>query len=112
MSASPSPDPTGEPRGVIARLSHALQVPLQEVREIYGTQLERLGSDARVRNFLGVLALRNTRDILRALERRAALLSPHVLGERGRHPESSVSRQWPHVASPPEPRRRFAKPQE
>ncbi len=112
MSASPSPDPAGDPRGVIARLSHALQVPLQEVREIYGTQLQRLGVEARVRNFLGVLALRHTRDILRADERRAALLGPHAPAENGCHRESPVSRQLPHVTSLPEPRRTFAKPEE
>jgi hypothetical protein len=110
MSASPSPDPAGDPRGVIARLSHALQVPLQEVREIYGMQLQRLGVEARVRNFLAVLALRNTRDILRADERRAALRSPHAPGESGCHRESPVSRQRPHMTSLRESRRRFAKP--
>jgi hypothetical protein len=76
MAASQSLNPTSEHGGVIARLSHELQVPLQEVREIYGTQLERLGVDARVRNFLAVLALRNTRDILRADERRVAPARP------------------------------------
>jgi hypothetical protein len=74
--ASDSLDPTAEHVGVIARLSRELQVPLQEVREIYGAQLERLAADARIQSFLGVLATRNTRDILRAADRRAAPLYP------------------------------------
>jgi len=72
MATSRSLDPTAEHVGVIARLSHKLHVPLHEVREIYGEQLERLAADARVQSFVSVLALRNTRDILRAEERRVA----------------------------------------
>ena len=73
MATSQSLDPTAEQGGVIARLSHKLQVPLQEVREIYGSQLERLTADARIHKFIDVLALRNTREILRADDRRIAV---------------------------------------
>jgi hypothetical protein len=76
MVASQSLDPTAEHGGVIARLSHQLQVPLHEVSAIYGAQLERLAAGARIQNFLGVLALRNTRDVLRAEERRVAPTYP------------------------------------
>jgi len=72
MAASQSQDPAAEHGEVIARLSNQLQIPLHEVREVYGAQLNRLATDARIANFLGVLALRNTRDILRADERRIA----------------------------------------
>jgi hypothetical protein len=72
MVASQSLHPSADHEGVVARLSHELQVPLHEVREIYGAQLERLAAQARIHNFLGVLATRNTRDILRATDRRAA----------------------------------------
>jgi signal transduction histidine kinase len=66
-----------EHEGAIARLSHELRVPLQEVRQIYGAQLERLGTDARIRSFLGVLARRKTRDILRAARRSGASQLQH-----------------------------------
>jgi len=62
-------DPTGEHGRVITKLSHELEVPLHEVREIYRAQLERLSADARIQSFLGVLAMRNTRDILRTGDR-------------------------------------------
>jgi hypothetical protein len=71
MAVSQSLDRRAEHVGVIARLSHELQVPLHEVREIYGAQLKRLTAGARIPNFLGALALRNTRDFLRAGERRS-----------------------------------------
>jgi hypothetical protein len=73
---SQSLQPTAGHEGVIARLSHELQLPLHQVREIYGAQLERLAADARIQSFLGVLATRNTRNILRAADRRAAPLYP------------------------------------
>jgi signal transduction histidine kinase len=76
MAASQSLDQTAEHGGVIARLSHELRVPLHEVRKIYGAQLERLTADARIQKFLGVLALRNTRDILRADGRRIGPARP------------------------------------
>jgi Protein of unknown function (DUF3562) len=65
VPAFQSLDPTGEHGHAIARLSHELQVPLDEVGEIYRAQLARLGADAQILSFLGVLATRNTRDILR-----------------------------------------------
>lgn len=71
---SQSLDPTAEHGGVIAGLSHELDVPLHEVREIYREQLERLAADARIQSFRGVLAMCNTRDILRAADRRAVAL--------------------------------------
>jgi len=68
--ASQSLDSTAENEGVIIRVSHELQVPLDEVREVYRAQLARFATDARVLSFLGVLATHNTRDILRAIDRR------------------------------------------
>jgi len=64
--ASHSLDPTGAHGRVISKLSDELHVPLHEVQGVYRAQLERLGADARIERFLGVLAMRNTRDILRA----------------------------------------------
>jgi hypothetical protein len=52
-------------RHAIARLSAELHVPLHEVRQIYEAQLDRLGVEARIESFLGVLATSHTRSILR-----------------------------------------------
>ena len=53
---------TGDP---ITTLSEQLRVPAHQVREIYSAQLERLASEARIDDFLTVLAVRNARAILR-----------------------------------------------
>ena len=49
----------------IATLSDRLHVPVEQVRETYTKELDRLGAHAHIRTFLGVLAFRNTRFILR-----------------------------------------------
>jgi len=49
----------------IAALSHELSVPLPQVDEVYQQQFSALAAQARVRSFLGILALRQTRAILR-----------------------------------------------
>jgi len=51
--------------GHIASLAAELRVPLHEVSEIYRAQFERLAAEARIESFLGVLAARHTRSILR-----------------------------------------------
>jgi len=66
MLVSECLDPTGAHGRVMSRLAHELHIPLHEVQGIYRAQFERLGADARIERFLGVLAMRNTRDILRA----------------------------------------------
>ena len=50
---------------LIAALSEELHVPAQRVGEVYWEQLDLLASEARIPDFLGVLALRNARAILR-----------------------------------------------
>ena len=64
----------GDVEHLIATLSEHLDIPAQQVGEIYWEQLERLSADARIPDFLIILALRNARRILRA--RRAAGASP------------------------------------
>lgn len=59
-------------RTAIARLAAELHVPLYQVREIYQAQLDRLGAEARIESYLGVLAARNTRSILRRCEDRSS----------------------------------------
>lgn len=49
-------------------LAESLHRPLEEVQEIYQQQLDRLASGARVQNFVGALAIRHTRSILRGAE--------------------------------------------
>ena len=50
---------------LIAALAEQLQVPFEQVDEIYWEQVDRLAADARIQDFLVVLALRNARAILR-----------------------------------------------
>ena len=59
--------------GAIATLSNELKVPAQEVGAIYKNQFDRLAVQARITNYLVVLAMRNTRSILREGDRRASL---------------------------------------
>jgi hypothetical protein len=48
-------------------LSQQLRLPAHQVREIYSAQLDRLASEARIDDFLTVLAVRNARAILRTM---------------------------------------------
>jgi hypothetical protein len=57
----------------IKALSDKLQVPMQEVGEIYGREFDRLARGARIPTFLSVLAMSNTRSILREGGKRATL---------------------------------------
>lgn len=51
---------------VIVTLSEKLHLPAHEVQQVFLQELGRLESHARIRHFVGVLALRNTRSILRS----------------------------------------------
>ena len=51
---------------VIASLSDKLKIPEHEVDEIYKREFDRLALQGRIPTFLVVLAMRNTRSILRA----------------------------------------------
>lgn len=50
----------------IATLAEKLHLPAQEVQQVYLKEFDRLESQARIRGFLGVLALRNARSVLRS----------------------------------------------
>jgi hypothetical protein len=50
----------------VAALSEKLQLPEREVVEIYKIEFDRLAEQARIPNFLSVLAMRNTKSILRS----------------------------------------------
>jgi hypothetical protein len=50
----------------VAALSEKLQLPERQVVEIYKIEFERLAEQARIPNFLSVLAMRNTKSILRS----------------------------------------------
>lgn len=50
----------------IAALSEKLHLPAQQVRQVYLEEFGRLGSQARVRSFLSVLALSRARAVLRS----------------------------------------------
>jgi len=58
--------------GAIAALSERLSVPLQQVEEVYQREFSKLAAQARVQSFLGILALRQTRAILRERARCAS----------------------------------------
>ena len=57
----------------IGALSEKLHVPVQEVSEIYRIEFNRLARVARIPNYLGLLAVSNTRSILRAAGKRGTL---------------------------------------
>ncbi len=54
---------------LIAELSIELDVSREQAGEIFRAQLSRLSAEARIRDFLPVLALRNTKAILRGSRR-------------------------------------------
>jgi hypothetical protein len=54
-----------DPSRAIAALSHELHLPKERVLEIYRMEFDRLATRARIPTFLVVLAMRNTRSILR-----------------------------------------------
>jgi len=49
----------------IGSLCDSEDAPLAEVQDLFATELARLGTDARVRRYLTVLATRNVRAVLR-----------------------------------------------
>ena len=49
----------------IQALSEKLKVPERKVIEVYRTEFNRLAAQSRIETFLGVLAMRNTKSILR-----------------------------------------------
>jgi hypothetical protein len=55
---------TGDP---VKSLSEKLHVPPQRARQVYTAQLDRLACDARIEDFLTILAIRNARAVLRAV---------------------------------------------
>ena len=50
--------------GAIVELSEKLHLPLNEVRKAYLQELDRLKSQARIHNFVEVLAVSSTRSVL------------------------------------------------
>jgi hypothetical protein len=56
---------TKDAEHLIAALSEQLHIPAKQVGEIYWKQLDLLTAQARIHDFVGVLALRNARAILR-----------------------------------------------
>lgn len=48
----------------LARLSEKLHVPANEVLEVYKYEFTRLHAQARVKTYVGVLAMSNTKNIL------------------------------------------------
>ena len=57
----------GDDAPIMAELAEQFSVPVQNVRAIYGKERRRLEAGARIHNFLTVLAIGNTRSILRSL---------------------------------------------
>jgi len=49
----------------IQALSEKLKVPVLKVIEVYRTEFKRLSAQSRIETYLGVLAMRNTKYILR-----------------------------------------------
>ena len=64
-AASPAADLNKDYSSAVVALSENLQVSAHVVQEIYSQEFDRLAMKARVQSFVGVLAMRNTRAILR-----------------------------------------------
>jgi hypothetical protein len=62
----------GDHARAIATLAEKLKIPQDEVVEIFRKEFDRLAVQARIPTFLVVLAMRNTRSILRAGHAHAA----------------------------------------
>jgi uncharacterized protein DUF3562 len=62
MTASSAAD---DAQQAIQALSKKLDVPELKVLEVYKTEYSRLSAQCRIAAFVGVLAMRNTRTILR-----------------------------------------------
>jgi hypothetical protein len=56
----------GDHRSAIARLAGELHVPPPQVEAIYRVQLDRLAETARIPRYLGLLAAKRTRGMLRS----------------------------------------------
>jgi hypothetical protein len=57
----------------IGALSTQLQIPVEEVADIYRMEFDRLARVARIPTYLGVLAMNNARSILRRSARSATI---------------------------------------
>ena len=69
------PDDVADPRAIQA-LSETLNVPELKVIEIYKTEYRRLSAECRIATYVSVLAMRNTRTILK--KRRSLQLEDNV----------------------------------
>jgi len=59
------PGADDDARRAIQSLSEKLDVPELKVLEVYKTEYNRLSAESRIATFVSVLAMRNTRTILR-----------------------------------------------
>jgi uncharacterized protein DUF3562 len=59
------PSSDDDARRAIQALSEQLDVPEVKVLEVYKTEYNRLSAESRIATFVSVLAMRNTRSILR-----------------------------------------------
>lgn len=65
LTSRPVEMDTSEVRA-IAALSARLHLPVHEVQRVYVKEFDRLKSQARIHNFLAVLALNSTHTVLRS----------------------------------------------
>jgi uncharacterized protein (DUF2126 family) len=63
------PSEDDDAQRAIQALSEKLNVPELKVLEVYKTEYRRLSAESRIETFVSVLALRNTRSILRDAHR-------------------------------------------
>ncbi len=58
---------SGDSSQTIAQLSEKMQVPLDQIQAIYADEVDRLAAEARIQQFVSILAISRTRTILRKL---------------------------------------------
>ena len=59
-------EPFAERSRAIAEIAHELDVPIERVDRVFQREISRLLMRARVRQFIPILAMRNTRHMMRA----------------------------------------------
>lgn len=56
----------------ISHLSQTTKIPVREIEAIYSDEVNRLAAEARIKTFVGVLAIARTRTILHEHKQRSA----------------------------------------
>jgi len=65
VTSQKRPEAPSDPAQVLGELSRELNIPFDDVENLYREEFERLASSARISQFISLLAVKNTRRALR-----------------------------------------------